>query len=103
VVAFQEDILQGILCLFVPFYSLYFLFTHLDQAGKPFLLNIVGSVVAGIGYVPLIVGIAKLADEKNQQNNPPTMNAPFVPGRPPGAPPFGPGGPGRGPFGPGGR
>jgi hypothetical protein len=92
VVAFQEDILQGILCLFVPFYSLYFLITRLEEAGKPFLLNVVGSVLMGIGFVPAIAGLALYAEERRQKSGQPTSNPPGMPGRPPGAPPFGPGG-----------
>jgi hypothetical protein len=46
VVAFQDDAIQGILCLFVPFYSLIYLITHFEETKKPFLVQVVGGVLA---------------------------------------------------------
>ena len=50
VVAFQESILWGLGCLFVPFVSLIFLIMHWDRAGKPFLIQMAG-------VVPMLVGM----------------------------------------------
>jgi hypothetical protein len=50
-VAFQESILWGLGCLFVPFVSLIFLVMHWDKAAKPFLVQLAG-------VVPLILGFA---------------------------------------------
>ena len=46
VVAFQDDAIQGILCLFVPFYSLIYLITHFEEVKKPFLVQVVGTALA---------------------------------------------------------
>ena len=46
VCAFQDDALQGILCLFVPFYSLIYLITHFEEVKKPFLVQVVGTALA---------------------------------------------------------
>lgn len=43
--AFRESTPDGVLCLLVPFYSIYFLLNHLDQSLRPFLLNLAGSVI----------------------------------------------------------
>jgi hypothetical protein len=53
IVAFQEDFMAGILCLFVPFYALYFLITNLETAGRAFLINVVGMLM-------LITGLAAM-------------------------------------------
>jgi hypothetical protein len=45
VVAFQDDALQGLLCLFVPLYSLYYLITHFEDCRRPFLVQVVGFVL----------------------------------------------------------
>jgi HEAT repeat protein len=56
VVAFQEDATQGILCLFVPFYSLYYLVTRFGDCYRPFtvqmsaLLVIPFLVIGAIGF-----------------------------------------------------
>ena len=49
VVAFQESILWGLGCLFIPIVPLFFLILHWDQASKPFLVQLAG-------FVPLMVG-----------------------------------------------
>ncbi len=44
VVAFQESLLWGLGCIFVPFVSLVFLIMHWGKAGKPFLVQLAGLV-----------------------------------------------------------
>lgn len=51
VVAFQESVGTGLLVLFVPFYSLYFVVTRWEYAGRPFLLNLVGALLLGVSCV----------------------------------------------------
>ncbi|MEQ8635042.1 hypothetical protein [Gimesia maris] len=51
IVTFQESVLWGLGCLFIPFVSLIFLCMHWDRAGKPFLIQIAG-------LVPFIIGAA---------------------------------------------
>lgn len=50
IVAFQEDTVTGLLCIIVPLYSLVFLIAHLDVAGRPFVVNMLGSgmLVSGL-------------------------------------------------------
>jgi hypothetical protein len=58
IVAFQEDITAGILCLFVPFYALIFLVTNLEVAGRPFAVNVLGFLmfVSGLMVIFNTVG-----------------------------------------------
>ena len=42
VVAFQESVLWGLGCLFVPLVCLVFLIMHCDKAGKPFVIHLAG-------------------------------------------------------------
>jgi hypothetical protein len=48
-----------IACLLVPFYSIYFFFTHLDETLKPFLIWLVGLVYLGTGGVLWFVHAAR--------------------------------------------
>jgi hypothetical protein len=51
VTAFRESTSQGLLCLFIPFYAIYYAIKRWSDAKKPFLIYLVGVVV-------LIVGLA---------------------------------------------
>ena len=44
IVTFQESVLWGLGCLFVPFVSLIFLIMHWDRAGTPFIIQLTGCV-----------------------------------------------------------
>lgn len=46
IAAFREHILWGLGCLLFPFVSLFFLFLHWRAAAKPFLLSVVGVILA---------------------------------------------------------
>ena len=50
IVAFQESILWGLGCLFIPFVALIFLIMFWDKASKPFLIQLAG-------IVPIFVGM----------------------------------------------
>ncbi|MBL8816462.1 MAG: hypothetical protein JNL58_10565 [Planctomyces sp.] len=51
VLAFQESVLWGLGCLFVPFVSLIFLVMHWQEARKPFFIQLAGLVPYIIGMV----------------------------------------------------
>ncbi|MCI0463529.1 MAG: LamG domain-containing protein [Gemmataceae bacterium] len=55
VVAFQDSVGQGLLCIFVPFYSLYYLITHFEEEKLPFFGQLTGAglVLMAIGGVAL--------------------------------------------------
>jgi hypothetical protein len=72
VVAFQESVAAGLMCLFVPFYALFFLFTNLDRAGRPFLVNMVGSVILLTGGVVMAFRL----DKESLRNSVPSRQAP---------------------------
>jgi hypothetical protein len=44
-VAFQDDVIQGLLCWFVPFYAMYYLFSHLEEAKLPACVSFAGSLI----------------------------------------------------------
>ncbi|HVS35098.1 MAG TPA: hypothetical protein VMS17_05915 [Gemmataceae bacterium] len=50
IVAFQDDATAGLLCIFVPFYSLYYLISHWDEEMKPFLVQLAGSMIFSLGW-----------------------------------------------------
>ncbi len=45
VVAFQDSAVAGLLCFFVPFYSLYYLATHFDDEKRPFFVQLLGIIL----------------------------------------------------------
>lgn len=47
--AFQESIVWGIGCIFVPFVSLIFVVMNWDEAKKPFLINLGGLALMILG------------------------------------------------------
>src|SRR5262249_29296246 len=51
VIAFTDDVLKGVLFLFVPcgLYALYYIFTNLDTTGRPFLLYFLGCCMMATG------------------------------------------------------
>jgi dienelactone hydrolase len=55
-VAFGEDAVEGLLCLFVPFYSLYYLVTRWDEARDPFLCQLGGTGIALASFVFFCIG-----------------------------------------------
>ena len=50
VVAFTEDVVQGLLYLFVPFYAFYYIITRWKQCGKLFIKSIVLAAIAYVGF-----------------------------------------------------
>jgi hypothetical protein len=57
-VAFQDDVIQGILCWWVPFYDLFYLIMNFDEEKLPFFTSIAGVVVMIIGFCAGGVGAA---------------------------------------------
>jgi len=51
IVAFKESVLQGLLYLIVPFYSLFYIITRWDRVAGLFILMLVGNAVIGLGFV----------------------------------------------------
>lgn len=49
VVAFQEGVWWGLGSMLCGLVGLYFVFTHWEDAKNPFLVNIAGAVLMGIG------------------------------------------------------
>jgi hypothetical protein len=49
-VAFQDDALQGVFCLIIPFYSVIYLITHFEEEKVPFMLQAGGLVLALLGW-----------------------------------------------------
>lgn len=48
-VAFRDDAVTGFLCLIVPFYALYFLTRNPVEAGRPFVVSLVGWLMLASG------------------------------------------------------
>ena len=49
VTAFRESTSQGLLCLFIPFYAIYYAIKRWSDAKKPFVMYLVGVVVLIVG------------------------------------------------------
>jgi hypothetical protein len=84
VIAFQDDVLQGLLCLFIPFYSLFYLITHFEDCKRPFFVQLVGFALMFGAACPLAcAGAGGGAPMPPQQfpSSPPPPNFPVPPRR----------------------
>jgi len=52
IIAFRESAGQGVLCLLVPFYALYYAITRWAEAKKPFVISLIGLILFIGGLVP---------------------------------------------------
>jgi hypothetical protein len=77
VVAFQESVQWGLLCLFVPFASLVFVVKYYDRALVPFIVQLVGSFIILTAIVT--VGLKVISTMSPEDLNPPTVNRPSSP------------------------
>jgi hypothetical protein len=57
VVAFQDSPVSGLLCLFVPFFSLFYLVMHFEEEKKPFFMQLLGFALAMLGLTVSIIRI----------------------------------------------
>ena len=64
--AFQEDSMQGVMCLFVPFYFIYYAATHWEECNGPFALGITG---LGIPIALVVVAVALPALNQSRLKN----------------------------------
>ncbi len=54
VAAFRESILWGLAVLFIPFAGLVFLIAHWQDAKKPFLLQLLGSLIYSVAFFMML-------------------------------------------------
>lgn len=54
-IAFSDSLVQGLLCLLVPFYGLFYVATHWDETKVAFLFGIAASLAGFIG--PMILSV----------------------------------------------
>jgi hypothetical protein len=66
VCAFQDDVLQGVLCFLVPFYSLYYLITHFEEVKMPFFGGLIGALMIMGGSCAAGVGGASWGSSQPQ-------------------------------------
>lgn len=57
VIAFKENVLWGLGCLFVPLIIIVFGIVHWDKARKPFLVYIITSIILAAMYVKIIYAV----------------------------------------------
>lgn len=50
VIAFQDSTSKGVMCLLVPFYMFYYVFTNWDEVGGLFIIWLIGNGVNTVGY-----------------------------------------------------
>jgi hypothetical protein len=47
---FNESILQGLFCLFLPLYFIYYFMTHTDEVQRPFYIGATGGLITMMSY-----------------------------------------------------
>ena len=55
ITAFRESTSQGLLCMFVPFYVVYYAGKRWSDAKKPFVLGLAGFTIFLVGLVPTLM------------------------------------------------
>ena len=63
ITAFRESTSQGLLCLFVPFYQIYYVIKRWRDTKKAFIIVLVGSVILAVGIVPAFSGLKPVVTE----------------------------------------
>jgi hypothetical protein len=68
ITAFKESVLQGLLVLLLPFYFLYYVATRWDRVAGMFILMLVGSGIAAVGFGLIAAApyVNKLKNDKNK-------------------------------------
>lgn len=78
IVAFQEDITQGLLYLFVPFYALYYLITRWSKLSGFFMMVLLGYAVIGIGMGMIALSPMMKMEEEDEARLPRRVPVPVV-------------------------
>ncbi|MFW6168849.1 MAG: hypothetical protein ACODAD_00060 [Planctomycetota bacterium] len=64
--AFKDSVLNGLLCLVVPLYVIYFVISRWDRVAGIFMFIILGNVLSGIGAL-MVVFLAPLFEAEEDQ------------------------------------
>ncbi|MBI2804633.1 MAG: TFIIB-type zinc ribbon-containing protein [Planctomycetes bacterium] len=87
IIAFNDSPMELLLCLFLPFYSLYYLVTHWGETRPAFLMQVYGMVVCfsfvcALPFHALVFGVIQTvkgnrpANERVEIKTPPSKRAP---------------------------
>ena len=57
VIAFKEDVIWGLGCLFIPLIIIVFGIMHWDKCKKPFLVYVITSIVLGVMYFKIVYAV----------------------------------------------
>lgn len=81
IVAFRESTACGLMCLFIPFYQLFYVISRWDMCGGYFLMSIATSCISGIGWGMVAMSSLFEAKPDSQQSwlPPPTQYAVVAP------------------------
>ena len=65
VVAFRNDVMDGLFCIIIPFYGLYYLLNHYDELRRWFYLNLFGGLYFGTSLIAVVILISAGAQQPN--------------------------------------
>jgi hypothetical protein len=83
ILAFADEVIQGLACLLIPFYSVYYLITHFEEVKMPVFLARFGVVIA---LMTSCAGAVRPTGNLNPFRHRVQLQAPWVAGeRPPAA------------------
>lgn len=57
VIAFKQDVIWGLGCLFIPLIIIVFGIVHWDKAKKPFMIYIISSIILTVIYIKVIYSV----------------------------------------------
>ena len=75
-IAFEESVMQGVLCIFVPVYQLIYIFTRWEKCGPWFIYNFIAGIITGIGVTIALLGPPLFAPKDGQDRS--QLNQPSI-------------------------
>jgi hypothetical protein len=75
--AFEDGVGVGLSCMFIPFYTWFYLFNNFARAGRPFAVRIIGICIIITGFVAYGIRAGLDAFQNGEDFDDPAMNEPF--------------------------
>jgi hypothetical protein len=69
-IAYEEDYMQGMLCMWVPGYSIFYLITRIGETWKPFAVECIGTVLVVISFCMGVLAWGDRDDRDRDRNRP---------------------------------
>jgi hypothetical protein len=76
IISFRESAVTGLLYLFVPFYSLFYIITRWSKCGRLFLTSLVAVAMSGFGF--LMLWMSTIVSDQTEETRLPLETSTYV-------------------------